>query len=128
MIALVAIGAQALVGAAILLVVVIHVLQRRKQIGALRAFGAPRIAVFGIVWLEVLALLATGLVAGFAIGYAAARLISRTLEQASGIALPVAFLPGDGTALALLFAVGGLVALIPALLAYRQSPAQALHG
>ncbi|TDT93440.1 putative ABC transport system permease protein [Azorhizobium sp. AG788] len=127
-IALVAIGAQALVGAAILLVVVIHVLQRRKQIGALRAFGAPRIAVFGIVWLEVLALLATGLVAGFAIGYAAARLISRTLEQASGIALPVAFLPGDGTALALLFAVGGLVALIPALLAYRQSPAQALRG
>ncbi|GGF88618.1 membrane protein [Azorhizobium oxalatiphilum] len=127
-IALVAYGAQALVGAAILLVVVIHVLQRRRQIGALRAFGAPRAAVFAIVWLEVLTLLGTGMLAGFALGYAAARLVSRVVETASGIALPVIATPTDAGALIGLFAVGALVAIIPALLAYRQSPAAALRG
>lgn len=127
-VALIAVGAQGLVGAAILLLVVVHVLQRRRQIGALRAFGAPRLVVFAIVWLEVLALLGAGLLAGAGLGYLAARLVSRALEGASGIALPVAFAPADAGVLALVFAVGALAATIPALLAYRQSPAAALRG
>ncbi len=69
----VATGAQALVAAAILLVVMLHVLQRRRQIGALRAFGAPRLVVFAIVWLETFLIIGAGLIAGFGIGYAAAR-------------------------------------------------------
>lgn len=127
-IALVAMGAQALVAAAILLVVLVHVVQRRRQIGALRAFGAPRIVVCAIVWLEVFAIVGLGLLAGFGLGFVAARLISDRLASASGLVLPVSFAPADVGALVLLLLIGAGVALVPAILAYRQSPARALRA
>src|SRR5690606_35945494 len=49
----IATGAQVLVAAAILMVIAVQVLQRRRQIGALRAFGAPRMAVLTMIWLEI---------------------------------------------------------------------------
>lgn len=124
----VAMGAQALVGAAILLVVTVHIMQRRRQIGALRAFGAPRGTVFAIVWLEAFAIIGSGLLMGFAIGYGAARALSAVLSEASGVALPVAFAAEDFGLLAGLLAITGVVASVPALLAYRQSPANALRA
>jgi len=124
----VALGAEGLVLAAILLVVVLHVAQRRRQIGALRAFGAPRVVICALVWLEVMLVLAAGLLAGFALGYGATRLLSGRLAAESGVALPVVFLPQDGAVLLLLLGVGSLAALIPALLAYGQSPARALRA
>lgn len=124
----VATGAQGLVAAAILLVVVMHVAQRRRQIGALRAFGAPRLAVFGIVWLEAFLLIALGLLAGFAIGYAAALGLSGVLAQTSGVALPVEFAMQDLRRLASLLVICALVVAVPALMAYRQSPATALRS
>ena len=123
----VAYGAQALVAASILLVVSIHVLQRRRQIGALRAFGAPRHVVFGIVWIEAFAILAAGVGLGFGIGYAVVSALSRRLGAESGVALPVEFQQGDIWTLGILFLVTAVVTLLPALLAYRQSPAQALR-
>ncbi|GHD22700.1 ABC transporter permease [Tianweitania populi] len=124
----VSLGAQALVAASILLVIAVHVLQRRRQIGALRAFGAPRGVVFTIVWLEAFAMLAAGVLAGFAIGYAAVRALSARLAEASGVAMPVEFRSTDLGTLGLLFVAVAIVTLIPALLAYRQSPAQALRS
>ncbi|HEY9214492.1 MAG TPA: FtsX-like permease family protein [Ancylobacter sp.] len=124
----VAMGAQALVGAAILLVVTVHIMQRQRQIGALRAFGAPRVTIFAIVWLEAFAIIGAGLLAGFGIGYVAARSLSGILTQASGVVLPVGFVPHDFVLLASLLAVSGVVASVPALLAYRQSPASALRA
>lgn len=124
----VASGAQALVAAAILLVVMLHVMQRRRQIGALRAFGAPRLVVFAIVWLETFLITAAGLIAGFGIGYAAARVLSGILARETGIAMPVMFVADDVLPLLVLVLVSGAVAIVPALLAYRQSPASALRG
>lgn len=126
--ALVAAGAQALVAAAILMVVAVHVLQRRRQIGALRAFGAPRAVVLAIVWLEAFAVLLAGLLLGFAIGYAAARFLSAKLGAASGIAMPVEFHAADVRLLLVFLAAAALVTLLPAFLAYRQTPAQALRA
>ena len=125
---LVAAGAQALVGAAILMVIATHVLQRRRQIGALRAFGAPRLAVLSIVWLETFVLLAAGLVAGFAAGYGAALLLSRQLAQASGVAMPVEFHAADLWMLLGFLAAAAIATLLPAAIAFRQSPAQALRA
>jgi putative ABC transport system permease protein len=79
----VAAGAQALVGAAILMVIAVHVLERRRQIGALRAFGAPRAVVLAMVWLEVFVILAFGLLAGFAVGYAGGRCRDGSPRQAA---------------------------------------------
>ncbi|MBS7543779.1 ABC transporter permease [Ancylobacter oerskovii] len=124
----VAIGAQALVAAAILLVILLHVGQRRRQIGALRAFGAPRPAVFAVVWMEGFALLGLGLLAGVGLGYGAARLIAARLEAQSGVALPVLFTRDDLTPLLVLAGATAVLAAVPALLAYRQSPAAALRG
>ena len=124
----VATGAQLLVGAAILMVIAVHVLQRRRQIGALRAFGAPRAVVLAMVWLEVFMILAFGLLVGFGIGYAAARVLSQRLGEASGVALPVEFQPSDTWTLLAFLCMAAIVTLLPALIAYRQTPAQALRS
>ncbi|MGS1095510.1 ABC transporter permease [Aquamicrobium terrae] len=124
----VATGAQALVGAAILMVVAVHVLQRRRQIGALRAFGASRPVVMGMVWMEVFVLVAAGVICGFAIGYAIVRAISGHLASSSGVAMPVEFQAGDLWTLAGLLAACAVATFLPALIAYRQSPAQALRA
>ncbi|HRP78423.1 MAG TPA: ABC transporter permease [Aquamicrobium sp.] len=124
----VAAGAQALVGAAILMVVAVHVLERRRQIGALRAFGAPRAVVLAMVWLEVFVILAFGLLAGFAVGYAAVRALSRRLAEASGVALPVEFQPADAWTLLAFLCMAAVVTLLPALIACRQTPARALRS
>jgi len=123
----IAIGAQSLVAAAILMVIAVHVLQRRRQIGALRAFGAPRMVVLGMVWIEVFAVLTVGLLLGFALGYAAVRILSQRLADASGVVMPVEFAPSDLAMLALFLCIAALATLFPALIAYRQSPAQALR-
>ncbi|WP_029074165.1 FtsX-like permease family protein [Kaistia adipata] len=124
----VAIGAQALVAAAILLVTVVHVSQRRRQIGALRALGAPRLALFGIVWTELFLLVGGGILIGIGLGYGAARVLSGLFTRESGVVLPVEFVRGDLSLLVGLLAVSALLAALPALLAYRQPPAAGLRA
>lgn len=124
----VAAGAQLLVGAALILVIVMHIGQRRKQIGALRAFGAPREAVFGIVWLELFGLVATGIMAGLGLGYLAARVIAARLAADSGFHMPVGFAPEDVTSIGILLIASALLCALPAIIAYRQPPASALRG
>ncbi|MBY5350197.1 ABC transporter permease [Rhizobium leguminosarum] len=124
----VAFGAQALVAASLVLVTVIHIGQRRRQIGALRAFGAPRGVIFGIVWLEFFFLVAVGIALGFTLGYAATLILSGMLSQTSGVAMPVGFAREDAGLAAVLLAFATILAALPAVLAYRQSPAQALRA
>ncbi|WP_448950430.1 ABC transporter permease [Labrys neptuniae] len=124
----VAAGAQFLVAAALIFVTVIHIGQRRRQIGALRALGTPRLTVLAVVWLELFLLLAVGIALGFALGYLAALAISGWLAGWSGIALPVIFTRADLGLAALLAGFAAILGLLPALLAYRQSPAAALRG
>jgi len=121
-------GAQGLVAASLILITVIHVAQRRRQIGALRAFGAPRLAVFGIVWTEIVALVAVGVVAGFAMGWGAAKLIAGSLTALGGVDLPVTLAGEDAWSALALVAVAALLAGVPAALAYRQSPVEALRS
>ncbi|PKR88794.1 ABC transporter permease [Pleomorphomonas diazotrophica] len=124
----IAYGAQALVAAALMLIVVIHIAQRRKQIGALRAFGAPRLAVFGIVWLELLLLVAVGVGAGFGLGYGAASVLAGLFTAQSGVRLSVEFTSADAMLAVAFLAIAALMAALPAALAYRQSPVEALRG
>nr|WP_249730189.1 ABC transporter permease [Chelatococcus sp. YT9] len=124
----VAIGAQALVAASLVLVTILHLSQRRRQIGALRALGAPQLSVSLIVWLEPFLLILVGIALGFVFGYAAALALSALVTQGSGVRLPVEFARSDLWSALLLVVFAALLALIPAVLAYRQSPAAALRA
>lgn len=124
----VAAGAQLLVAAALVFVTVIHIGQRRRQIGALRALGTPRHTVLAIVWLELFALLAIGIACGFALGYAAALTISNQISAWSGFTLPVEFERGDWSLAGILLGFAAVLGLVPAFMAYRQAPAAALRG
>lgn len=123
----VAAGAQALVAAAVALVAIAHVGQRRRQIGALRALGAPRLSVFGIVWGEIFAIVGLGIALGIAIGYGATLLLSQMLTAANGVALPVVFEWEDLARAAVLFIAAAILSALPAIMAYRQPPAAALR-
>lgn len=126
--AAVAAAAQALVAVALLLVTLTHVGQRRRQIGALRALGAPRGAIFAMVWGELFALAATGIALGLAAGIIAAHLLSAAIAQRQGFELPVTLTAGDLAGLALLLAMAALLSALPAWLAYRQPPVASLRG
>nr|WP_272212760.1 FtsX-like permease family protein [Marinicella sp. W31]MDC2878676.1 FtsX-like permease family protein [Marinicella sp. W31] len=124
----IAVGAQILVAAALMLVTVIHVSQRRREIGALRAFGAPRGAVFTIVWLELFSLVALGILIGNIAGFVAARMISQSIMAGRGFDMPVGFAASDATGAVILVAAAAILSALPAFLAYRQSPAAALKS
>ena len=124
----VAAGSQGLVAAALMLVTVIHVGQRRRQIGALRAFGAPRASVFAIVWLELFFLVVLGVGIGFLLGLGAAHIGAQLFTAKSGVILPVGFTAEDLRLALFLMGFAAILAAIPALLAYRQSPAAALRA
>ena len=116
----IALGTQALAGAAVLLVAMAHLAQRRRQIGALRAFGAPRIAIFGVVWTELLVIVGAGVALGVGLGYAGARVLAVLLGRRSGIALPVTLEPGDLALAASLLRVAAAIADVPTVWANHQ--------
>ncbi len=125
---LVALGTEALVAASVMLVTVVHLGQRRRELGALRALGASRGVIFGLVWSEILSLIGAGVALGFGIGYVGARLVSGVLESQSGIHLPVVFEPEDLGFALMLLGIAAVIAAVPALLAFRQPPAAALRS
>ncbi|RJL02297.1 ABC transporter permease [Paracoccus siganidrum] len=124
----IAIGTQMLAGTAVILVTMAHLSQRRRQIGALRAFGAPRLAVFAVVWSELLIVIGLGVAAGIGLGYAGAKALAILFARQSGMALPVTLEMSDLAFAGMLLAVAALIAVVPAIYAYRQSPAAALRG
>lgn len=124
----IAIGTQVLAGTAVILVTMAHLAQRRRQIGALRAFGAPRLAVFAVVWSELLIVIGLGVAAGIGLGYAGAKALAILFTRQSGMALPVTLEASDLAFAGMLLAVAALIAVVPAIYAYRQAPAAALRG
>lgn len=124
----IAIGTQGLVGMAVALVAVMHLRQRQKQIGALRAFGAPRTGIFVLIWSGLMSLVFAGVAFGVGLGYVAAQAVSLVMSEKSGFVLPIALGEEDLWFVLLLLVVAAVVLTLPALLSYRQSPAAALRG
>ncbi|MFS8045923.1 FtsX-like permease family protein [Rhizobium sp. BR 314] len=124
----IALGTQGIVIAAIVLVTVMHVGSRRRQIGALRALGAPVRSIVGIVWGELFILFAVGIALGIALGYVAALAISARLAVATAVRLPVGFALDDAWLIGGFLAVAALISIVPAFSALRSSPAAALRA
>lgn len=125
---LIAIGTQVLIAAALIFVTLVHMTQRRRQIGALRALGVSRPVVFTLVWSEIVLLLLAGILCGYALGYAGATVLSGIMTRSSGILMPIEFDIADMRFMLILFAIAAVMGLIPGLSAYRQSPASALRS
>ncbi|QWK79531.1 ABC transporter permease [Ochrobactrum sp. BTU1] len=124
----IAIGTQVIVVFALLLVAVMHIGVRKRQIGALRALGAPVRSIMAIVWGELFFLLMLGIFLGLAIGYAAARAITSWLTATTAVRMPVEFAMSDVWLVIGFIAVAAVVSLVPALMTLRMSPASALRS
>jgi len=124
----IAIGTQVIVVAAILLVTIMHVGARQRQIGALRAFGAPRGSIVAIVWGELFLLFLAGFALGFFSAMPAARFLSASLAATTAVRMPVEFAREDASLAVWFVALAVLVSIVPALSALRLSPARALRA
>ncbi len=124
----IALGTQAIVIAAIVLVTVMHVGSRRRQIGALRALGTPIRSIIAIVWGELFILFAAGIALGIALGYLTALVISARLAASTAVRLPVGFAFDDLWLVGGFLFVAALISIVPAFSALRSSPAAALRA
>ena len=124
----IALGTQAIVIAAIVLVTIMHVGSRRRQIGALRALGTPVRSIVALVWGELFVLFAGGILLGITLGYAAALVISARLAAATAVRLPVGFSFDDLWLVGGFAGVAAIISIVPAFSALRSSPAAALRA
>lgn len=124
----IAVGTQVIVVFALLLVAVMHIGARKRQIGALRALGAPVRSIMAIVWGELFFLLLLGIFLGLGIGYAVARAITSWLTATTAVRMPVEFAMSDVWLAIGFIAVAAVVALVPALMTLRMSAASALRS
>ncbi len=124
----IAIGTQVIVVFALLLVAVMHIGARKRQVGALRALGAPVRSIMAIVWGELFFLLLLGIFLGLAIGYAVAQAITSWLTATTAVRMPVEFAMSDVWLVSGFIAVAAVVSLVPALMTLRMSTASALRS
>jgi len=108
---------------------VISVVERRRELGILKALGTERRQVAMLIVLEALGISIVGSVVGYALGTYLIRYASDAISAANtGWTLPYTFPWGIAAGLApLLVVVTVLAALYPAKLALSVSPAEALE-
>jgi putative ABC transport system permease protein len=114
----------ATVGAIVLLYVFVAMysatLERRREIATMRALGARRTTVLGIVLIESSTLAAVGGIVGIIGGHAAAYLAAAMLATRSGLVTrPFLFDALQPAILTIVILLGTLAGLLPAVLAYR---------
>ncbi|MEM1388170.1 MAG: FtsX-like permease family protein, partial [Pseudomonadota bacterium] len=124
---LMSIVTQILVAISVLLGLFILARLFQRQVAMLRALGAPRRFIAGVIWSYGTALLALGTVLGFALGFVAAAILSQIVTARTDI-LVRASIGWTEIHLALSFlAVTSVLALVPALALLRQPIAQNLR-
>lgn len=123
-----ALSAQVLVVSAVLLALVAVLATRRREFAVLRAIGAPRGFVFLVIWAEASLVIGLGAVAGLALGWGGAAILSALLEGRSGVYLPTALGLPELTLAAALVAIGLVLSILPAWLAWRRPIAAGLRG
>jgi len=103
--------------------------ERSHDIAVMRALGASRAAVMGIIMVESILLSLLGGVAGVLLGHAAIGLISPMIEAQAGIVLKFwQFNWQESLLIPGLVGFASLVGFLPALTAYRTDVGRALAG
>ncbi len=118
---------QIMVCAAIISAVLILLKLFQKNIGILRAIGAPQKYIFATLWSYMISLLLMGAILGFAMGYGIAWLISYYIEQKIGITMIVTIGKSEVILVALFLVIGSLISMIPAIFAMGKAPIESLR-
>lgn len=102
---------------------------RQKEIAIMRALGARRTTVFGIILLESILLCVGGGLCGLLLGHGLVFVAAPVVEARSGILMdPLAFDPWELVLFPVLLGVGSFVGFLPGMAAYRTDVAQTLSG
>ena len=102
---------------------------RRREIGIMRALGARRLHVFGIVLSESGLLCIGGGVLGWFVGHALAVAASPWVIRQTGLLInPWAVNPWEAVLFPVLVGLAALVGFLPAMTAYRTNVAEALSS
>lgn len=102
---------------------------RQKEIAIMRALGARRTTVFGIILLESILLCVGGGLFGLILGHGLVFAAAPLVEARSGILMdPLSFDPWELVLFPVLLGVGSFVGFLPGMAAYRTDVAQALSG
>jgi putative ABC transport system permease protein len=119
-----------IVGVIVLLYVFVSMysatLERRREIATMRALGARRTTILGIVLVVSCALAAAGGVGGILGGHAVAYLAGSLLARSGLVANPFLFNVLEPAVLGSIILLGTLAGLLPAILAYRTEVAENL--
>jgi putative ABC transport system permease protein len=103
--------------------------ERSHDIAVMRALGASRKAVMGIILAESILLSILGGLAGLALGHGVLAAASPVVEFYTGITVPAwQFTPQELLLVPALVAFATLVGFLPALTAYRTDVAKTLGG
>lgn len=101
--------------------------ERRREVAILRSVGASPRTVIGLLVTEAGVLTLGGIGLGIAFLYAGLALARPIVDRLYGLTLPMTGLDGgEWLTLAIVFAAGVLIALLPALRAYRMSLADGM--
>jgi putative ABC transport system permease protein len=102
---------------------------RRREIGIMRALGASRTAVFGIVLAESTVLCVGGGLLGWLVGHGLTVAAAPVVTSQTGLLLDAwAITPWEFVLFPVLLVLATVVGFLPALTAYRTDVADALHG
>jgi putative ABC transport system permease protein len=120
----------AIVGVIVVLYVFVSMysatLERKREIATMRALGARRATVLGIVLVESCALAVVGGIVGILGGHAIAYLAGSLLASRGLVTNPFLFNAIEPAVLASIILLGTLAGLLPAVLAYRTEVAENL--
>lgn len=119
---------QTLVAAGVLLGLVALARLFARRFALLRALGAPRRFVFAVVWAYAVALVGAGAVLGLGVGFAASAALSRILTARMEIVIAPALSLREAHLVAAFFSAAALLALGPAIAAYRRSVVEDLRS
>lgn len=123
--ALVSLG---LVSASVLAGLLILIRLFRRQLGVLRALGAPDRFVFAVVWSYAASLLAAGVGLGALVGWGAASVLSRVVSARTDILITSTLGWPEFHFLAGFLSVASLLALLPAIAVQKTSIVDALRS
>jgi putative ABC transport system permease protein len=101
---------------------------RRRRYAVLRALGAPPRYILAVAWGGGAALCTAGAGLGLGLGWLLGQALAFPLARVTGLAVSVSPAASDTAWVAAVGLAAGLMALLPALMAYRVSVADGLRG